>query len=96
MSTIVIIHLTLFMIDSEMSIIKTIFWIACFLYIAVPMETARILGIIPSPFYSHQIPFRAIWTALSRKGHEVVLVTTDPINNPSLTNLTEITFHFMN
>lgn len=75
-------------------ITETIFWIACFLYIAAPIETARILAIIPVPSYSHQIPYRSIWAALSRKGHEIVLVTTDPINDPSLTNLTEINFHF--
>lgn len=74
-------------------ITEMIFWIACFLYIAAPIETARILAIIPIPSYSHQIPYRSIWTALSRKGHEIVLITTDPINDPSLTNFTEIDFH---
>lgn len=68
------------------------FWIACFLYIAAPTKTARILAIIAIPSYSHQIPYRPLWTVLSRKGHEVVVLTTDPINDPSLTNLTEIDF----
>lgn len=72
-------------------ITETTFWIACFLYMAAPIETARILAIIPIPSYSHQIPFRPLWTALSRK-HEVVLLTTDPINDPNLVNLTEINF----
>ncbi|XP_025985910.1 UDP-glucosyltransferase 2 isoform X2 [Solenopsis invicta] len=71
---------------------KVTLWITCFLYIAVPIETARILAIIAVPSYSHQIPYQPLWTTLSRKGHEVVVLTTDPIDNPSLTNLTEINF----
>lgn len=68
------------------------FWITCYLCIATTTEAARILAIIPIPSYSHQIPYRPIWTTLSQRGHEVVLLTTDPINDPSLTNLTEISF----
>lgn len=68
------------------------FWIACFVYIATPIETARILAIIAIPSYSHQIPYRPLWTTLSQRGHEIVVLTTDPINDPSLTNLTEINF----
>jgi len=75
------------------SITQTTFWIACFLCIAAPIETARILAIIAVPSYSHQIPFRSLWTALSQKGHKVVLLTPDPVNDPSLVNLTEINFH---
>ncbi|TGZ49800.1 Ecdysteroid UDP-glucosyltransferase [Temnothorax longispinosus] len=48
--------------------------------------------IIPIPSYSHQICYHSLWIALSQRGHEVVLMTTDPINDPSLTNLTEINF----
>ncbi|KAL0128982.1 hypothetical protein PUN28_003991 [Cardiocondyla obscurior] len=59
-------------------ITETTLWIASFLYIAAPTETARILAIIAVP---------------SRKGHEVVVLTSDPINDPSLTNLTEINFN---
>jgi len=75
--------------------VEMIFWIACLLYIATQtVETARILAIIPIPSYSHQIPFRPIWTTLSQRGHKVVVITTDPINDPSLTNLTEINLKF--
>lgn len=68
------------------------FWMASFLCIAAPIEAARILAIIPIPSYSHQIPYRPIWSTLSQRGHEVVVLTTDPINNSNLTNLTEINF----
>lgn len=56
-------------------------------------ESARILAVTPLPSYSHQIVYRPIWKQLSLKGHDVTLITTDPINDPSLTNLTEVDIH---
>lgn len=41
-------------------------------------ESARILGVVPSASYSHQIVFRPIWKELAERGHEVVVITTDP------------------
>ncbi|KAB0796294.1 hypothetical protein PPYR_10355 [Photinus pyralis] len=55
---------------------------------------ARILGIIPFPSYSHQIVFQPLWRELSLRGHQVTTLTTDPINDAKLTNLTEIDLHF--
>ncbi|KAL6435761.1 hypothetical protein ACFW04_005568 [Cataglyphis niger] len=67
----------------------------CFLCIVTPfLEAARILAIIPIPSYSHQIAYRSLWTALSQRGHELVVLTTDPVNDPAITNLTEIDFHY--
>lgn len=66
-----------------------LFFVACIKY----ATSARILGIVPTPSYSHQVVFRSLWTELSLRGHEVVVMTTDPINNSSLTNLTEIDLH---
>ncbi|TGZ49801.1 Uncharacterized protein DBV15_06197 [Temnothorax longispinosus] len=63
-----------------------------FLYIAAPVKTARILAMFQHHPYSHQICYQSLWIALSQRGHEVVLITTDPINDSSLTNLTEINF----
>ncbi|KAK4872659.1 hypothetical protein RN001_014688 [Aquatica leii] len=54
---------------------------------------ARILGVVAVPSYSHQVTFRPIWKELSLRGHQVVSITTDPINDPSLANLTEIDIH---
>ncbi|XP_020300263.1 UDP-glucuronosyltransferase-like [Pseudomyrmex gracilis] len=77
-----------------MTTIRTVTcYITCYLCITTSIEAARILAIIPIPSYSHQIPYRPIWITLSQRGHEVVLLTTDPINDPSLTNLTEINFN---
>ncbi|XP_018352966.1 PREDICTED: UDP-glucuronosyltransferase 2B33-like [Trachymyrmex septentrionalis] len=73
-------------------VVEMIFWIACFVCTATPIETARILAIIAIPSYSHHIAYQLLWTTLSRRGHKIVVLTTDPINDPSLTNLTEINF----
>lgn len=56
-------------------------------------DAARILGIIPTPSYSHQVVYRPIFTELSLRGHQVTVLTTDPLKNASLTNLTEIDLH---
>lgn len=53
-------------------------------------EASRILAVIPTASYSHQIFFRPLWKELAKRGHEVVLVTTDPMRDPNITNLREI------
>lgn len=57
-------------------------------------HSARILCVIPSPSFTHQVPFRPLWRELSLRGHHVTVMTTDPMNDPTLTNLTEIDLHF--
>lgn len=57
-------------------------------------DCARILGIIPVASYSHQIPFQPFWRQLSLRGHQVTVMTTNPMNDPSLVNLTEIDLSF--
>lgn len=58
-------------------------------------EAARILAVIPSPSISHQIIFRPLTQELARRGHEVVVITTDPAftKEESPPNLTEINVH---
>lgn len=53
-------------------------------------DSYRILAVISTASYSHQIPYRALWTELNKRGHEVVLVTTDVIPNYNGTNFTQI------
>lgn len=53
-------------------------------------KSANILVIVPAPFYSHQITFQEIWKELSRRGHQVTLITTVPIKDKDLVNLTQI------
>ncbi|KAK4873145.1 hypothetical protein RN001_015174 [Aquatica leii] len=55
---------------------------------------AKILGVMPFPSYSHQIVFQPLWKELSLRGHQVTTLTTDPINDPTLVNLTEIDLSF--
>lgn len=66
-------------------------WLTLLLYHSC--TAARILAVIPTPSYSHQLAYRPLWKELSLRGHQVVLLTTDPMNDNSLTNLTEINMH---
>ncbi|CAG9792437.1 unnamed protein product [Diatraea saccharalis] len=58
-------------------------------------DAARILAVYPSPSISHQIVFRPLTLELIKRGHSVVVLTTDPIYHKSETpvNLTEIDVH---
>ncbi|KAJ8959707.1 hypothetical protein NQ318_021899 [Aromia moschata] len=51
---------------------------------------ANILVFSSAPAYSQQMAFLELWIDLSLRGHNVTLVTPNPVNNPKLTNLTEI------
>ncbi|XP_053619945.1 UDP-glycosyltransferase UGT5-like isoform X3 [Plodia interpunctella] len=59
------------------------------------LEAARILFVIPTPSISHQLPMRPLTKELARRGHDVVVVTTDPIypNGGAPENFTEIDLH---
>lgn len=61
----------------------------------VASDGARILGVIPTPSYSHQMAYKSLWKELSLRGHEITLLTTDPLNDASLSNLTEIDLSFL-
>ncbi|XP_078038088.1 UDP-glucosyltransferase 2-like, partial [Augochlora pura] len=51
------------------------------LCIGLHAQAASILAIVPTPSYSHQIPYRKLWLELHERGHEIVLVTANPIPN---------------
>ncbi|KAB0791458.1 hypothetical protein PPYR_03258 [Photinus pyralis] len=53
-------------------------------------SAARILGVVLTPAYSHQAVFKPLWRELSLRGHQVTTITTHPLKDPKLTNLTEI------
>ncbi|XP_018341668.1 PREDICTED: uncharacterized protein LOC108748138 [Trachymyrmex septentrionalis] len=55
----------------------------------------RLLIITPTPSYSHQIVFRVICLALNKRGHEIVTLTPNILNDTSITNYTEIDFGFI-
>ncbi|KAJ8959701.1 hypothetical protein NQ318_021893 [Aromia moschata] len=61
-----------------------------FLTFTLMCTASNILVLSPTPSYSHQVPFFELWAELSLRGHKVTLITPDPLNNSSLTNMTEI------
>ena len=68
----------------------TLLSVVCLLCVARRLQCARILAVIPTPSYSHQVPYRPLWLKLVDRGHEVVLITANPIPNVNRTNLTQI------
>nr|ANI21993.1 UDP-glycosyltransferase 33J3 [Spodoptera exigua] len=58
-------------------------------------DAARILMVLPVPSISHQITFRPITMELVKRGHEVVVMTPDPMfkKDEAPANLTEIDVH---
>lgn len=67
--------------------LSTLLFLSAF---AAVTQGANILAIVPAPFYSHQIAVQEIWKELSRRGHHVTLITTVPIKDPELVDLTII------
>ncbi|XP_066260200.1 UDP-glucosyltransferase 2-like [Euwallacea similis] len=46
--------------------------------------------VVPTPSFSHQAAFRPLWRSLSGRGHNVTLITTNPMNELQLSNLKEV------
>ncbi|KAJ4429923.1 hypothetical protein ANN_22127 [Periplaneta americana] len=57
---------------------------------------ARILGVFPTPPKSHQIIYRSLMRGLQLRGHEIVIITTDPKWDTSVKNYTEIDLSILN
>jgi glucuronosyltransferase len=49
------------------------------LYAVCCTKGARILGIFPTPSISHQLPFQAIMKALAARGHNVTVISPEPL-----------------
>ncbi|XP_035898950.1 UDP-glucosyltransferase 2-like [Anopheles stephensi] len=60
------------------------------------VEAAKILAIFPVPLKQHQLVYRPLIEELADRGHEIVLVTTDPIEttNGSLDRVQQIDLSF--
>ncbi|XP_033607656.1 UDP-glucuronosyltransferase 2B31 isoform X1 [Cryptotermes secundus] len=54
---------------------------------------ARILGIFPTPSISHQLPFQTIMKALAARGHEITVISPDPLKTP-VPNYTDVDLSF--
>nr|XP_033333681.1 uncharacterized protein LOC117224687 [Megalopta genalis] len=59
-------------------VVLSVFGLLC---VGQQIQAARILALVPTPSYSHQIPYRRLWLELHKRGHELVLVTSNPIPN---------------
>ncbi|KAJ8951683.1 hypothetical protein NQ318_012225 [Aromia moschata] len=68
----------------------------CTVFLLSLAGAAKILGVFMTTSHSHQIVFQPIWRELSLRGHQVTVYTPNPLNDPSLTNLTEIDLGFSN
>ncbi|KAL6435939.1 hypothetical protein ACFW04_005651 [Cataglyphis niger] len=56
----------------------------------VTIDAARILVVLLEPSYSHQVAFRPLTVELAQRGHELIIFTPAPINDPTLQNYTEV------
>ncbi|CAK1547652.1 unnamed protein product [Leptosia nina] len=60
------------------------------------IHSARILAVFPTPSVSHQVVFRPLTLELAKRGHELTVITTDPLfRSQSPGNYTEIDVHDM-
>ncbi|XP_017774665.1 PREDICTED: UDP-glucuronosyltransferase 2B1-like, partial [Nicrophorus vespilloides] len=60
----------------------------------VSVYSARILGAFTTPSISHQIVFLPIMKELAARGHEVIIITTDPIKEDVPPTLRQINVSF--
>lgn len=74
---------------------KYLFIVYLFRCVIVETNAAKVLAFYPSPSISHQVVFRALTLELLKRGHQVTVVTTDPMNleGAIAANLTEIDVH---
>ncbi|OAD62501.1 Ecdysteroid UDP-glucosyltransferase [Eufriesea mexicana] len=75
--------------NMDHSVTSLIFFL-CVLCVTTQTKCYRILAIVSTPSYSHQIPYRRLWLELHERGHEIVLVTTNPIPGIKSPNFTQI------
>lgn len=66
------------------------FWFLLHLIMFGDTYGAKILGVFNLPLVSHQRAYVNLGKHLSLKGHDVTMIVTNPLNDKSLTNLTEI------
>ncbi|XP_069686791.1 UDP-glucosyltransferase 2-like [Periplaneta americana] len=69
---------------------KNTYLIHCIVFMTSAVLGARILGVFPTPSKSHQMIHRSLMRGLQLRGHEIVIITTDPLWDTSVQNYTEI------
>lgn len=58
------------------------------------MACAKILCVFPAPFASHQSVYQPIWKELLSRGHEVTVISPNPIRDLHHENLTQVDISF--
>ncbi|KAK7793475.1 hypothetical protein R5R35_010151 [Gryllus longicercus] len=56
-------------------------------------RAARILALFPTPSISHQLPFQVVMKELAARGHQVTVISPDPLKEP-VANYTDIDLSF--
>lgn len=74
---------------------RNIFIIAVVIASFHTMLCAKILGVFFAPSISHQAVYQPVWKELSLRGHQVTVLTPNPLKDETLTNLTEIDLGFV-
>lgn len=68
---------------------------ACFLFLCIwKVQGANILAVFGVPSVSHQVVYRALTLELNRRGHNLTVITPNPIKDPDLKNYREIDVSF--
>ncbi|XP_038217977.1 UDP-glycosyltransferase UGT5-like [Zerene cesonia] len=70
--------------------------VVCFLILFFDYQTnaANILAVFPSPSLSHQVIFQPLTKELASRGHNLTVITTDPVfTKDNISNLREIDVH---
>jgi hypothetical protein len=76
---------------STMSAKNILLALCVILYIHVSdVNTARILGVFPTPAKSHQAVFVSYVQELAKRGHELVIISPEKINDETSGNITHI------
>lgn len=58
------------------------------------VNCGKILMLTPAPSFSHQIVHHALAKELHKHGHEIVIVTANPMKDAPSTNYTQIDFNY--
>ncbi|XP_038217918.1 UDP-glucosyltransferase 2-like [Zerene cesonia] len=79
----------------QLTVIKMRSTLLLIVLLALEVHSARILVMVPTPSISHQVVFRPLIQELLKRGHECVVITTDPVYPKGETpkNLTEVDIH---
>lgn len=67
-----------------------VFFLLCMFIQCEETKGGKILAVLPTASFSHQILYMGFLRKLNERGHELVVVTPEPQNDKSLKNYTEI------